>query len=229
VFDGDKPLVELNRQQDTTTLRVNWFGFFGGSVSSTAGSTGTTGTIQLLGSTGSTGTTGGVNAPGTYQIAIISEKLASKAINESGAEASDSKRCRSSSGLASKRTPDVMNFQTIVPDSVLLAQGVLVYTWTSDKLKLNKGVKYIVILKVSAGGKTVYTNSDGVIVGVGSGGSSDDDDEFPAYKAGLIAMGIAIFCLLLLLLLLLLLFVVFGKKEDKYQTTVHRNENVDKL
>ncbi len=43
-------------------------------------------------------------------------------------------------------------------------------------------------------------------------------------------MGCAIFCLLCLCLLLLLLFLLArGKSDDKYTTTVHRNENVEKV
>jgi len=229
VFDGNKPLVELDTQRDTTQLRVNWYGFFGGNAPVTTGTTGTQFVSIPATTGGSTGTTGGVNAPGTYRIAIISEALATKAINQSGADASTSQRCRSSSGLAKNAKPDVMGFEVIQPTGALVASGVTVYTWASNKLNLKTGQKYFVILEVSSGGKNVYTNTQGVTVGTGGNHSSDDDDGFPAYKAGLIAMGIAIFCILLLLLLLLLRFVVRGKKEDKYQTTVHRNENVDKL
>jgi len=121
-----------------------------------------------------------------------------------------------------------MNFKTVQPE-ILVVQNTIVFVWKSNQLNLTKGVKYFVVLKYNQGGRTVYTNSDGIIVGSNHSGS-EDDDRFPPYKAGLIAMGIAIFCLLCCLCLLILLVALFaGKKEDKYGTTVHRNENVDKL
>jgi len=67
--------------------------------------------------------------------------------------------------------------------------------------------------------------------GTGGGSSSDDDDDdddIPDWEIGLIFMGCALCCLLLLLLILLLVLAK-GKGDDKYTTTVHRNDNVDKL
>jgi hypothetical protein len=208
VYDGSTPLVDIQSQQDASQLRANWYGF-GGSSGSTGGSTGTTGGSGF-----------------TYQVAIISEKLAENrtAILESGYNVTSSdKRCRSTPGFKGK--PDVQNFKTVSTDT-MTTKGFDVEVWKSGKLNLTRGTRYYVVLKVSGNGGFLYTNSDGVTISQNSSGS-DDDDEFPPYKAGLIAMGIAICCLLVLLLLLIL--VAKGKGEDKYTTTVHRNENVDKL
>jgi len=106
-----------------------------------------------------------------------------------------------------------------------------VYIWDSPRnYNLVKGETYYIVVKATQNGRSLYSNTNGFIVGEGGvSGSDDDDSGFPAYKAGLIAMGIAIYCLLLLLLLLILIACAAGKKEDKYTTTVHRNENVEKV
>jgi len=90
--------------------------------------------------------------------------------------------------------------------------------------RLHRHIKYYVIVRAQQGNKVIYANSDGFLAGV-----HDDDDGLAPYQQGLIAMGCAIFCLLLLFYLILLLVLARGKGEDKYTTTVHRNENVDKL
>jgi len=58
-----------------------------------------------------------------------------------------------------------------------------------------------------------------------SSNDDDDDDGLADWEIGLIAGGCAAFCLLLLLLLLLIGFTA-GRSHDKYETKVHRNENV---
>jgi len=246
VFDGSTPLVDIDRQADRTQLRANWVGFDGTGLAP-FGTTGTTGSSSSTGGSvpvafgsavfggsstgGSTGTTG-YNSPVVYQIAIISEKQATKAINASGADVSSTaQRCRSSPGFSG--VADILPFTTVVP-AVYVANGFVDNVFKSGNLKnLVKGQRYYIILKATSrngNSQSVYSNSNGVVVGEGSGSNqSDDDDDFPAYKAGLIAMGIAIFCLLCLLLLIILLVVVLGNKgDDKYATTVHRNENVEK-
>jgi hypothetical protein len=239
LFDGSTPLVDIDKQSDVNSLRANWYGFYGVVRSSTTGSTGTTGgttgfpqplpgpSSSSTGSTGSTGTTGRGNAL-TFEVAVISEAVASesssgfKAINRTSPNAPDNQRCRSFPGF---KRADIQGFKSVSTTPQQGPLGFPVDVWKSDKLNLTKGVRYFVVLKVSGNGRTLYTNTDGIVVGVSTG--SEDDDQFPPYKAGLIAMGIAICCLLVLLLLLIL--VAKGKGEDKYTTTVHRNENVDKL
>jgi hypothetical protein len=235
-FDGATPLVDLDRQSDKTHLRAHWYGFFGVVDEGSTGSTGTTGSTSGyplpieppsstsgVVTTGTTGTTG-QSGPFRYQVAVISEKLVTDAILSSGPDADPEDRCRNNPGFKGKA--DVMNFETVPTALARAPEGFLVDVWKSGNLNLTSGVRYYVVLKVTGFGRSIYTNTDGIVVGVGGSGS-DDDDEFPPYKAGLIAMGIAICCLLVLLLLLIL--VAKGKGEDKYTTTVHRNENVDKL
>jgi len=260
VFDGSKPLVDIDAQSSISVIRANWYGFdgdnipvttttgssTGSTVSSTGSSTGhskgsstkrtlrginaaqagsTTGHSKGTTTGGSTGgTTGGTGGTVFYEVAIISEKEALTPILESGWNASSSHRCRSTPG--NFKTPDVQDFTPVFPAVVQGSNGATVYQFTSGELTLVSKVHYYVIVKAIFGEKSVYSNSNGVQVGV-EGSSSSSNNGFPAYKAGLIAMGIAIYCLLLLLLLLVL--VAKGKGEDKYTTTVTRNENVDKL
>jgi len=159
-----------------------------------------------------------INNHVVYEIAFISDSLVTSAINISGNEAPVKDRCRHTSGLNKGVTPDIMDF-TVIKD---LKND----TYTNSSLSLTVGTRYYAILRVSdGGGDVIFSNSNGVLVEAAS--STDDDDDFADWKAGLIAMGIAIYCLLLLLLLLII--VAKGKGEDKYTTTVHRNENVDKV
>jgi hypothetical protein len=204
IYDGSHPLVDIDRQLEIHHLRINWFGF-----NPNSGTTGST--------TGSSGI--------SYQVAVISESQANREIKKSGNEAPLALRCRSSQGFSGK--PNVYGFTSITPFYKYGRDHFEVDLYKTPYLNLTKGVRYYVILKITQGGKTIYSNSNGVTVGIGKNNGSSDDDGFPAYKAGLIAMGIAICCLLVLLLLLIL--VAKGKGEDKYTTTVHRNENVDKL
>jgi hypothetical protein len=228
VLDGSIPLTELDQQSDHHQLRANWYGFHGVQpFASTGGGTGTTGNfpppLGTSGTSGSTGTTGSQDNL-KYQVAIVSQYAASAAINTTGLRTPAAQRCRSNSGFTHA---DVQPFVTAHPTSVQGPLGFPVHVWKSGPLNLTTGVEYYVVLKVTApNGKTIYTNTDGIRI-VANGTGSEDDDQFPPYKAGLIAMGIAICCLLVLLLLLIL--VAKGKGEDKYTTTVHRNENVDKL
>jgi len=233
-FDGSAPLVDIDRQSDTTQLRANWYGFYGVQPFASTTSRRATGTSGMFpqplpgpgaGTSGRTtgGSTGGGPGLLTYQVAIVSANVSDKSITSTGLKTPDARRCRSTPGF---KKADVQNFKTVVTTQVQGPLGFPVSVWKSGKLNLVKGVKYYVVLKVTGNGRTIYTNTDGIVVGV-NGTGSEDDDEFPPYKAGLIAMGIAICCLLVLLLLLIL--VAKGKGEDKYTTTVHRNENVDKL
>jgi len=127
--------------------------------------------------------------------------------------------CRNSPGFRGN-SPDTINFVSIGSST----------SFTVTKLSLVKGWMYFIIIKATSGGQTVYTNSNGVIIAtqvVITDNSSDDDDLTPL-QAGMTALAVILFCLLLLLLLLLIV-VAKGKGEDKYTTTVHRNENVDKI
>eukprot|EP01101_Sappina_pedata_P011475 TRINITY_DN771_c1_g1_i1.p2 TRINITY_DN771_c1_g1~~TRINITY_DN771_c1_g1_i1.p2 ORF type:complete len:244 (-),score=101.92 TRINITY_DN771_c1_g1_i1:220-891(-) len=150
----------------------------------------------------------------TYRYAAISEDVATKAITDSGPFASNSKRCRDNSGLT--KDADLVDF----------AFGY-VGTNTSAKitrLPLKRHRHYYVIIQATQGKNVTYSNTDSIYV------KDDDDDDIPAYSAGLIAMACAICCILLILLLLLLLLIAkLSRGDDKYTTTVHRNENVDKM
>jgi len=161
----------------------------------------------------------------TYEVAVISEKEALAPILASGPNATNADRCRSSAGNFG--VPDTVQFTPATPDVLVGTNGLKVYEWKSPHVHLVRKVTYFVIVKATHNGVSVFSNSNGVIAGDPS--SSSDDHEFPAFKAGLIAMGIAIYCLLLLLLLIILIAVGAGKKDDKYTTTVHRNENVEKV
>jgi len=151
----------------------------------------------------------------TYSYALISENITTKAILESGWDAPDDRRCRSNSGLT--READLVDFRF----------GNVGHNTSAviTNQRLFRGVTYYVIIRAKEGSKTIYSNSNGIEVV-----KDDDDDDLEPYQQGLIAMGCAIFCLLCLcLLLLLLLLLAKGRSEDKYTTTVHRNENVEKV
>jgi len=145
-----------------------------------------------------------------YAYALISQNLTTRAILESGPDADDSKRCRTTTGLT--KEPDLVDFRF----------GEVRHNTSAEitPQRLEIGVTYYVIIRAKEGGRTLYSNSNGIEV------VEDDDDGLQPYEQGLIAMGCAIFCLLcLFLFLLLLLLVARGKGDDKYTSTVHRNEN----
>jgi len=160
-----------------------------------------------------------------YRFAIISDMLATADIFESGSGAPVTLRCRPNVGI--NATPDVVLWQTVRETSSP-------YIVTQSGLELRSGHTYYILLQVKGGTRkrteTLYTNTDGVFVrgNVTYYHRPDDDDDhgFAAWKIGLITAGCALFCLLLLLLLLIV--IAKGKGEDKYTTTVHRNDNVEK-
>jgi len=185
VFEGPHAGHDRKYQHSGDTVLANWDGFDSGS-----------------------------NSHVTYSYALISENITTKAILESGWDAPDSTRCRSTSGLT--READLVDFRF----------GNVGHNTSAviTNQRLFRGVTYYVIIKATEGGHTIYSNSNGIEV------IKDDDDDLHPYQQGLIAMGCAIFCLLCLcLLLLLLLLLAKGRSEDKYTTTVHRNENVEKV
>jgi len=149
-----------------------------------------------------------------YDYAIISEALVTPAIKSSGWDAPDSTRCRRTPGFTTASDVQDFRFGNV---------GHNLSIHVSD-LRLKRKITYYVIVKATQGGNVIYSNSNGIYV------SPDDDDDLRPYQQGLIAMGCAIFCLLcLFLLLLLVLLVARGKGDDKYTTTVHRNDNVEKV
>jgi len=160
-----------------------------------------------------------------YWYAIISQEQATPAILASGASAPIKTRCRMDSGIGSAM-PDTVWFRAIPDGSSMIEKF---------KLTLTKGMTYYFILRVQqgndAGADFLFTNTNGITAG--KNGTfyvfhhDDDDDNFAGWKIGLITAGLAVFCLLLLLLLLIV--VAKGKGEDKYTTTVHRNDNVEKF
>jgi len=150
-----------------------------------------------------------------YAYALISQNITTKEILESGWDAPEDKRCRSNDGL--DREADLVDFRfgEVGHDTSAVI---------TDQ-RLHTGVTYYVIIRAKEGSSTIYTNTDGIKVL-----QDDDDDDLEPYEQGLIAMGCAIFCLLCLCLLLLLLLLLAKRKgDDKYTTTVHRNENVEKV
>jgi len=190
VFDGPTLDKDRYQQQSTSRLYAVWQGFDDGSKSSV-----------------------------DYHYAVISSKLATKQINDSGWDAPDKDRCRSDSGIPSGKEADVVDFRfgDVKHDTSV----------TITHQRLRPGTAYYVIIQAKEGSRTIYSNTNGVIAGQ----DDDDDDDLQPWEQGLIAMACAICCLLILccLLLLLVLIVAKGKGDDKYTTTVHRNENVDKL
>jgi len=158
-----------------------------------------------------------------YEVAIISQYQAPKSIRKShGNEGTTNQRCSSTQRFSGK--PDTFPF-TLVPPH---AHNV----YSALNLTMQPGVRYYAVMKITQGNSVVYGFSNGarILNGTGARKHHHHNGGFPAYKAGLIAMGIAIFFLLCCFLLILLLAIaVCGKGKDKYTTTVHRNENVDKL
>jgi len=156
-----------------------------------------------------------------YSFAIISDSKFTKAIEVSSSDSPWRVRCRNNSGIVG--SPDVVSFHKVKSKRKVI-------TWTGLSLKPKH--RYYFIIKAKQGDQVLYANSHGVYISLNGSINrtiyADDDDGFPAYKAGLIAMGCAIFCILLCLLLIILLVVARGKGEDKYTTTVHRDTNMEK-
>jgi len=165
---------------------------------------------------------GNKTSPIHFKYAIISHEQATPAILASGANAPVKTRCRKDDGIGNA-LPDTVWFRDIPDGSEEIEK------W---KLKLVKGQTYYFILRVEQENPpdVLYSNTHGITAGKNGTFTSfyhDDDDEFAGWKIGLITAGVAVFCLLLLLLLLIV--VAKGKGEDKYTTTVHRNDNVEKF
>jgi len=186
VFDGPNRGSDRKYQHSKDTVLANWQGLDSGSSSSRI----------------------------DYAYALISQNITTRAILDSGFDAPENTRCRSSSGLT--READLVDFRF----------GEVGHNTSAviTNQRLHTGQTYYVIIRARDGSRTLYSNSNGIEV------IHDDDDDLEPYQQGLIAMGCAIFCLLCLcLLLLLLLLLAKGKSDDKYTTTVHRNENVEKV
>jgi len=152
----------------------------------------------------------------TYSAAIITQKEANAIIQKSGPSASNQVRCYSNPGIGS---PDVFGFRSVGRNTTL----------NVNHLNIPDGDHVYVIVRAQQGSTVTYSNSNGVLVGVEGDGN---DDDLQPYQAGLIAMGVAIFFLLCLFYLLLICIVIalqLRKGKDKYTTTVHRNENVEKV
>lgn len=205
VFDGGEKDIDIDRQSSTSSMEANWEGF-----------------------------------PEAVDACVISEDQVSREISESGNGGSHKTRCRHEPGFDGDC--DTHDFVQVNDDH-----------YTFKDLDLERGRRYYVILRYKTDGELHYTNSDGIEPdpsddesnddsgsphheddgtgghrsGDSSSSSGDDDDDLEDWEIGLIFMGCALCCLLLLLLLLLIL--AKGKGEDKYTTTVHRNDNVDKL
>jgi len=157
-----------------------------------------------------------------YQYAIISHNQATPAILASGASAPIKTRCRIDDGIGAA-DPDTVLFRDL-PDG---SSEIEKY-----KLHLEKGMTYYFILKAwqNDPNDILFTNTNGITAG--KNGTfiryhHDDDDNYAGWKIGLITAACVVG--LLLLLLILLVVVAKGKGEDKYTTTVHRNDNVEKF
>jgi hypothetical protein len=275
VYDGPNYLEDIQWSKAHHRIFASWTGFTGDCTIGSSTSTGIrvtrrpsipkTQTRTPYGvsgrahsSTGAFGNNRNTKTPGvTYQVAVISEALATTAILSSGNNATQfSPRCRISTGLG-----QLPNGQRVRPDIVDWKFVSTNTTYINLNVSLHSGIKYYVIVRAhiqGTTGRTVYSNSDGWTPfdhGADDDDGGDDDDEdddddgdedddgnefddgnddsdddsgLRPYQSGLIAMGCALGCLLCLCLLLLLVFAT-RRGEDKYTTTVHRNENVDKL
>jgi len=206
VFDGGDKDVDIDRQSSTSTIEANWDGF-----------------------------------PEAVDACVISEDKVSREIEESGNGADHKTRCRHEPGFDDEC--DVHDYVQVTDDH-----------YTFKDLKLERGSRYYVVLRYKTDNELHYSNSDGIEPdpkesddddggeptddktednggghhsGDSSSSSGDDDDDLEDWEIGLIFMGCALCCLLLLLLLLLIL--AKGKGEDKYTTTVHRNDSVHKF
>jgi len=148
---------------------------------------------------------------------LLDYEHSTNSTRRSGFNASDAPgfRCRSQIGVDSEFILDQQFFTGISSYN---------FTYLNSTADLDCDHRYFVILEACDSGGCIYSNTNGFTVDCGGNG----DDDLAPWKAGLIAMGCALCCLLLLLLLLIVV-VAKGKGDDKYTTTVHRNENVDKL
>jgi len=192
----------------------------------------------------------------TYQVAVISGQLATNEIVDSGHGApAFSPRCRLDSGINGLR-PDVLNWRSVGFDqtffdlNVTIESGVHYYILLaaqdiSGDAPTIYSNSYVFIPRFHDGADDDDGLQDDGSDDDNDGDNDDDqnknddnndqdddssnDDGLKPYQSGLIAMGCALFCLLLLLLLIIVVGVAKRGGEDKYTTTVHRNENVDKL
>jgi len=217
VYDGDKQGKDIDSQSSTTSLTGNWEGF------------------------------------GTeVEVCVVSEDQASSFVLGSGFDAPDDKRCGSKLGLKKGEDPFVpfvkvpKGKSTYTFDNLDLDKGTWYYFVVryvdhgEPHYSTSTGVVPGGSSSSHGGGNGGSGSGDGNGSGSngdgnGNGGngsnlesSSSDDDDLADWQIGLIAMGCALCCLLLLLLILLLVLAK-GKGDDKYTTTVHRNDNVDKL
>jgi len=210
IHDGPERGEDIDSQTETTKYWVNWEGF---------------------------------PDDEDVEIAIISERIAFKPIL-------DNVNCRLEKGFCG--SPDVYGFRSVKKslgdleiDKLHLERGQHYYAVI--KFKDGKETRYAssdglgIDQQVDdndddGGERTIEDDDDDSsprpppvrsFVERSSSSSGDDDDDLEDWEIGLIAMGCALCCLLLLLLILLV--VAKGKGEDKYTTTVHRNDNVDKL
>jgi len=192
----------------------------------------------------------------SYQWAVISEELATSVILASGEQAEESVRCRTVPGF--EGSPDILDWQT-TEDTFVRVTNLMLTLDTTYYVVIRAENQAGQILFTNSDGvrilehhlieraiqqkkdnprkrdnsrKSNDSRKDDKSTASSSGSSSsssndDDDDGLADWEIGLIAAGCALFCLLLLLLLLI--GISFGKGEDKYQTTVHRNENVERI
>jgi len=150
-----------------------------------------------------------------YTLFIVDSKNATSETLASGANASDSRRCRRDLGVNSRAVVLERTFRNIRSSN---------FSYVNDtRGKLRCDHRYFTIIEACNSDGCIYSNSNGFDYKCHHG-----DDDLAPWKAGLIAMGCALCCLLLLLLLLIVV-VAKGKGDDKYTTTVHRNENVEKM
>jgi len=150
-----------------------------------------------------------------YTLFIVDAIDADNATQRSGWNASSlpNHRCRDFLGVPQR---------DVIEEAFLLPTTARNVTYSNSTDKLRCGHHYFMVVEACDAGGCIFSNSNGFDLKCGG------DDDLAPYKAGLIAMGCALCCLLLLLLLLIIV-VAKGKGDDKYTTTVHRNENVDKL
>jgi hypothetical protein len=178
-----------------------------------------------------------------YEYAVVSEGAAPSYVRGYVLEKKKGKDKKDTKGKGKNGKDDKMNEKRVPVKKCFTSErdihpDVVDFTkpnktgdrWFSNMADLVVGYKYFVIVKAQMGKDTIYSHSDGVIVVNGTGGGDDDDnDDDDDVDLGLgIGLGLGL-GLCLLLLLLLLIVVARGKGEDKYTTTVHRNENVDKI
>jgi len=209
IHDGPERGEDIDSQSDTSKYWVNWEGF---------------------------------PDDEDVEIAIVSERIAFKPILFL-------ENCRLEKGFCG--SPDVYGFSSVKKSAGELEISKLHlepgrHYYAVIKFKDGKETRFASSDGLGIDDKVVDNDDDGgertvedddsssprpppvhSLVDRSSSSSGDDDDDLEDWEIGLIAMGCALCCLLLLLLILLV--VAKGKGEDKYTTTVHRNDNVDKL